>query len=57
MDNWSWYSFLAGFSHRVYCVGFNEANREYWAYVLLFLICTCYFVFMEIQNTASEEVL
>ena len=44
-DNWSWYSFLAGFSHPLYCVGFNEANGEYWTYVLSFLICACCFVF------------
>jgi len=57
MDDWSWYSFLAGFSHRVYCVGFNEANGEYWAYVLSFLLFACCFVFTEIRNAAREEVL
>jgi len=44
-DDWSWHSFLLGFSHWVYCIGFNEADGEYWVYVLSLLICACCFVF------------
>ena len=45
-DNLSWHSFLAGFSHWVYCVGFSEANREYWVYVLSFLYVLAALFFM-----------